>query len=105
MIRLRRGDTVVVLSGRDKGKTGRVIHVYPSALTALVEGVNYVKRHLRRTREDRPSGIVQKELPVALGKLAVVCPRCNRGARMSVTVMGDGTRARACKRCHEVIKT
>ena len=104
MNRLHRGDTVVVRAGRDKGKRGKVIHVYPANAQALVEGVNYVKRHVRRTREDQPWGIVQKELPLSLSRLELLCPRCNRGVRVGVSVIGDGSRSRFCKRCKELLK-
>jgi large subunit ribosomal protein L24 len=101
--RIRKNDTVFVLSGRDKGKSGRVFHVYPAEGTALVEGINYVKKHLRKTQANQQGGIVQKESPIRLSKLTLFCKNCDKPSRVGVSVLADGTKSRYCRRCKEAI--
>ena len=101
MARIRKNDTVVVLAGRDKGKTGKVLAVFPPSRKAIVEGVNFVKKHQRRTREDQTGGIVQKESSIHLSDLAIFCKGCNRPTRVGFDVLKDGTKTRFCKRCKE----
>lgn len=103
-MRLRKGDTVYVLSGKDRGKTGRVVHVYPAQERAMVEGINRAKKHLRRVREDRPWGVVLRENPVPWSRLALFCARCNRPVRFGIVTLADGTKARSCKKCRELLK-
>lgn len=103
MNKIKKNDTVYVLSGRDRGKTGRVFRVFPENGRALVEGINYVKRHTRKTQNSPEGGIVQKESPIALSNLALMCKTCNKRARVGINILTDGTKARFCKRCNEVI--
>jgi len=104
MTLIKKNDTVYILSGRDKGKNGRVLHVYPKIDKALVEGVNYVKRHQRKTsQQDQQGGIVQKESPIQLSNIALFCKICKKGTRVGRTVLADGTKSRFCKRCKETI--
>jgi len=100
---IKKNDTVYVLTGRDRGKTGRVFMVLPKKDTALVEGVNYVKKHARKTKQEQQGGIVQKESPVKLSNLALYCKNCKKQTRTGVSVLADGTKSRFCKRCKEVI--
>ena len=102
MSKIRKNDTVFVLTGRDRGKTGKVFRTFPSKNTALVEGINYVKRHMRKTKQDQQAGIVQKESPISLSNLALFCKTCNKSTRSGVNVLADGTKSRYCKRCKEV---
>lgn len=104
MNKIKKNDTVYVLAGKDKGKTGRVFKVFPMENTALVEGINYVKKHVRKkSQQDQQSGIVQKENPIQLAKLALFCKTCNKSGRVGFSVLADGSRSRYCKRCKEVI--
>jgi large subunit ribosomal protein L24 len=103
MTKIRKNDTVRVIQGKDKGKTGKVLHVYPKIGRALVEGVNFVKKHTRRTQKDQQGGIVTKESPIAIGKLMFLCKACGKPARIAYTKLSDGTKARACKKCSEII--
>ena len=98
-LRIRKGDTVVVISGRDKGKRGRVLRVLPKKMRAIVEGVNLVKKHMRRTREDEKGGIVEIPAPIHLSNLLLYCKNCDRGVRFGVKILEDGTKVRVCKRC------
>lgn len=102
MFKIRKGDTVAVMVGKDKGKQGRVMHVYQEVHKALVEGVNYVKKHKKRTQQaQQHSGIVQIERPVPLSNLKVVCKNCNTPTKVAFTILEDKTKVRTCKKCNE----
>ncbi len=104
MSMIKKSDTVYVLAGRDRGKTGRVFKVYPKEERALVEGINYVKKHQRKTQADQQQGgIVQKESPIHISNLALFCKTCNKRAHVGISLLTDGTKSRYCKRCKEVI--
>jgi large subunit ribosomal protein L24 len=97
-LRLAAGDTVVVLSGKDKGKRGK-IKLITRAGTAEVEGVNVVKRHTKATPKAK-AGILEKEMPMPLGKLMYVCPKCSKPAKLAF-VRRESGRERVCRRCSE----
>ncbi|MDD5496615.1 MAG: 50S ribosomal protein L24 [Candidatus Omnitrophica bacterium] len=103
MNKIKKNDTVYVLAGRDRGKTGRVFMVMPKKSRALVEGVNYIKKHTRKTQAEQQGGIVQKESPIQLSNLTLFCKNCNKPARIGVSTLTDGSKSRYCKRCKEVI--
>lgn len=102
MTRLRKGDQVVALSGKDRGKKGKILRMLPGRSAALVERLNLVKHFERRTRADRPGGIVEREAPLDVSKLALVCPRCGKPTRIKARV-ADGAKHRVCHRCQEAI--
>ena len=104
MLRIRKGDMVAVLAGKDRGKQAKVIRVFPSINKALVEGINYVKKHKRRTQQDQQhAGIVSVEQPIAVSNLMVVCKNCGKPVRTTFVVQKDNTKARLCKKCNEVV--
>lgn len=103
MNKIKKNDTVYVLSGKDRGKSGRVFKVYPDGGRALVEGINYVKKHARKSQANPQGGIVQKENPIHISNLALFCKTCNKPARIGINILADGTKSRFCKRCKEVI--
>ena len=104
MIKIKKNDTVKILSGKDKNKTGKVLKIMPSEGRALVEGVNFVKKHTRQTRQEQKGGIVQKEAPIRLSKLILICKHCNKPTKVGSKIMSDGkSRARICKKCKEII--
>ena len=103
MARIRRHDIVTVIAGRDRGKNGKVIAVFPARQRALVEGVNLIKRHTRRRREDEQGGIIAKEATIHLANLALSCPKCQRPVRIRWQRTGKQGRARLCHRCGEVL--
>ena len=103
MARLKKGDTVVALSGKDRGKRGKIVRMFPERRVALVERLNLVKHFERRTQADQPGGIIEREAPMALGKLALVCPRCDRPTRVGFRVNAEVAKQRICRRCREVI--
>ena len=95
--KIRKGDRVVVLSGRDKGRTGEVVEVNPTAGRALVRGVNLVKRHQRQTAQQQ-GGIISKELPVHLSNIAVADPKDGKPTRIGFKIGSDGRKVRVAKR-------
>ena len=103
MFKIRKGDTVEVIKGKDRGKKGKVLRVYPLNNRAIVEGINLAKKHRRKTREDQQGGIVSIEIPIKLCNLMLFCKNCNRRARAGFIILKDGTKSRVCKRCKEVI--
>ncbi len=94
---------MVVLAGKDRGKKGKVLRVLPEKQRVIVEGVNVVKRHQRPTRQVMQGGIIEKEAPVHLSNVMLVCPRCNTPTRTARRILESGRKVRACKRCGEVI--
>jgi large subunit ribosomal protein L24 len=100
---VRRGDTVSVIAGRERGKRGKVLRVLPGAGRVLVEKLNMVKKHQRPTQKLRQGGIIERENPLALSNVLVVCSRCDKASRSGIKVLGDGRKVRVCKRCGESI--
>ena len=102
MAKIKKGDHVIVLTGRDKGKHGEVIEVRPKERRALVRGVNMVRRHQRQTANEE-GGIISKEAPIALSNLALEDPRDNKPTRVGFKFLEDGTKVRIAKRSGELI--
>lgn len=101
-VKIKKGDRVVVTTGRDKGKKGEVIKVFPKEDRALVSGVNMVKRHQRQTQTQQ-GGIVNKEAPIELSNIAHVDPKTGAPTRVGFKVLGDGRKVRFAKKSGEVI--
>ncbi len=100
--KIKKGDKVVVLTGRDKGRTGEVVEVRPKEDRALVRGVNLVKRHQRQTM-NQEGGIIQKEAPVHLSNLALADPKDGKPTRVGFKILDDGRKVRVAKRSGELI--
>lgn len=100
--KIKRGDKVVVIAGRDKGRTGEVIRVNPTEGRAIVEGVNMVKRHQRQTK-DREAGIIDKAAPIDLSNLAIADPKDGKPTRVGFKTLDDGRKVRVAKRSGETI--
>ena len=100
--KIKKGDKVVVLTGRDKGRTGEVVEVRPKEERALVRGVNLVKRHQRQTM-NQEGGIIQKEAPVHLSNLALADPKDGKPTRVGFKILDDGRKVRVAKRSGELI--
>jgi|ERR1700689_1764525 large subunit ribosomal protein L24 len=97
---IRKGDQVRVMSGRDKGKSGRVLFVDPKKRTVTVEHTNIIKRHTRpNPQKNVKGGILDKEGPIQISNVLLLCPGCNKHARVGHSVLPDGTKARVCRRC------
>ena len=102
-MKIRKKDTVLVISGKDRGKTGKVRFVYPKDERVLVEGINFVKRHTRAVGEARQAGIVKREAPIHVADVMLLCSRCNHPTRIGFRFLEDGRKVRVCCSCHEVI--
>lgn len=103
MARIKKGDTVWVLSGKDKGKTGKVLRVWPEEARALVERINLIKHFERRSQQNQAGGVIEREGPIALSKLTLFCQKCRTASRVGRLVAADGAKRRICRRCHDVI--
>ena len=101
---IRKGDTVVVLSGADSGKSGRVIAVFPKKGTVLVERVRLVKRHTKPGKMNRQGGIVQMENPVSVANLMLFCLKCEKGVRIGMKMLEGGARMRVCRACGQEVE-
>lgn len=102
MLNIKKKDKVVVLSGKDKNKKGEVLKVYPEDKKVIVAKINFVKRHTKPTQRD-PGGIREKEAPIAIGKVMLVCPKCDQAARPKFDTLSDGKKIRVCRKCGEMI--
>lgn len=102
-VHVKTGDTVVVLSGKDKGKQGTVLAVSPKEGKVIVEKVNMVKKHVKPRRMGEPGGIIQAEGAMYACKVQLVCPRCKKPTRVGHKLFEDGTKARICVKCGEEI--
>jgi len=101
---IRKGDTVEVLTGKERGKRGKVIKVEPGKEVALVEKLNFQKRHLRPGHPQTPQGgIVEKEGPLKISLLMLVCPKCQKRTRPRFRKLESGSRVRVCRKCEEHI--
>ena len=102
-MQIRKGDKVLVSTGDDRGKKGKVLKVLPDKARVLVEGVNFVKKHTRPNQKNPQGGIVEKEAPVHASNLRVVCPGCGESAGLSRKRDADGKARRVCKSCGETL--
>ncbi|NLH01743.1 MAG: 50S ribosomal protein L24 [Clostridiales bacterium] len=100
---IRKDDKVIVLSGKDKGKQGRVISADPKNGKVVVEGVNVAKRHLRPRKPGEEGGIIKVETPIYVSKVMRICPKCGQPTRTAHKFLNDGTKVRVCKKCGETI--
>lgn len=101
---VKKGDTVMVISGKDAGKKGKVLTVLPKEKRVVIEGINIVKRHTKPTQAAPQGGIVEKEGTVASSNVMLFCRKCNKPTRISKKLMNDGTFARQCKHCGEILE-
>lgn len=102
MRKIRKGDEVLVIRGEEKGKRGKVMRSFPSEDRILIEGVNFIKRHLRPGRA-RQTGIVTMEAPIHVSKVKLICKKCNQPTKIGFRLLEDGGKVRWCKKCQEVI--
>jgi large subunit ribosomal protein L24 len=103
---IRKNDKVKVLAGKEKGRQGKVLKVFREKDTALVERLNMVKRHTKAGgRAGQQGGIIEKEAPIRISKLMLVCPKCSKPTRTGVKVLEDGSRVRYCKKCSEQLES
>jgi large subunit ribosomal protein L24 len=102
-VRLKKNDLVEVLSGKEGGKTGKVLIVLRERNQVVVEKVNMIKRHTRPSPSTGQGGIVEKEGPLSISKVMLVCPKCTTATRFSLGQTAEGKKSRVCRHCHEFI--
>ncbi len=100
---LKKNDTVVILSGKEKGKTGKILKLLPKKNRIIVEKLQFIKRHTRPTNVNPQGGIVEKEGSIHVSNAALLCPRCNVAVRVRIESLDDKSKARICKKCDEAI--
>ena len=105
MKKVVKNDTIIVINGNYKGKTGKVLKVFPDTNRIVIEGVNLIKKHTRPTQQLPQGGIIEKEAPIHISNVKVICPKCNRPTRVGVRILEDKTKVRYCKHadCGEMI--
>ena len=102
-MKIRKNDTVLVIAGKDKGKTGKVRFAHPKKEQVIIEGINFIKKHTRARGRVRQAGIIQLEAPIYISNVMLLCSRCNRPTRVGFHFLEDGRKVRICRRCSEVI--
>jgi large subunit ribosomal protein L24 len=102
-LKIKKNDTVLVTTGREKGKKGRVLSVNPSEEELLIERINVIKRHMKPSKKQTQGGIIEKEAPLHISNVMLLCPKCGKPTRIAHAVLADGNKVRSCKRCKEVI--
>jgi large subunit ribosomal protein L24 len=102
-IHVKKDDQVMVIAGKEKGKTGKILSVIPKKESVLVEKVNFVKRHTRPSGKTRQGGILEKEAPINASNVMIVCTKCNSPVRVGRKILEDGKKARYCRKCGEFI--
>ena len=98
-MRINKGDTVIVLQGKDKGKRAEVVRAIPERDRVILEGVNVAKRHAKPTRATQQGGIIDKFMPVHVSTVALVCKACNQPTRVGYRIEADGEKVRICRKC------
>ncbi|MFZ5942540.1 MAG: 50S ribosomal protein L24 [Bacillota bacterium] len=101
-LHVKKGDNVVVIAGKDKGKKGKVLQAFPDESRVIIEGINIMKKHTRPTQKMPQGGIVEREAPVHVSNVMPFCSKCSEGVRISKKELGDGKRVRTCHQCGEV---
>ncbi len=101
--RIKKNDVVQVIAGKDKGKTGKVMRLVPKKDRAIVEKINMVKRHMKPNQQNRQGGILEKEAPIAVSNLMLVCSKCTDPTRVGYKILDDDRKVRFCKKCGEVL--
>jgi large subunit ribosomal protein L24 len=98
-LKIKKGDRVEVLTGKDRGKRGEVMRAIPDEGKVIVDGVNVAKKHQRPTKATMQGGIIDKDMPIPVANVAIVCPSCGKPTRVGYKIDGDGTKVRVCKKC------
>ena len=103
MLKIKKGDTVKILSGNDKSKTGEVLEVIPKTQKIVVKGINVKKKHVKPRKQGEEGGIISREFPIHMSKAQVVCPKCGKAVRIGFEIDKD-SKVRVCKSCGAKIK-
>jgi large subunit ribosomal protein L24 len=103
-MKIRKNDNVLVITGKDRGKKGKVRFAYPKKQTVIVEGVNFIKKHSKARGAVRQAGIIDLEAPLHISNVILVCDKCSKPARIGFRTLADGRKVRFCRACGEVIE-
>ena len=98
-LNVKKGDTVVVISGKDKGKQGKILVAYPEKERVVVQNANMIVKHVKPRRQGEPGGRIEKEGTIHVSNVMLVCPKCKKGVRVGYSVLENGTKVRVCKKC------
>lgn len=101
-MKLKKGDTVIVINGSEKGKKGEVLAVSPKTGKVLVKGINVRTRHVKARKQGQESGIIKSEAPIYACKVAYFCEKCGKGVKLGTKIEKDETKVRFCKKCQEI---
>ncbi|MBP5427294.1 MAG: 50S ribosomal protein L24 [Clostridiales bacterium] len=102
-VHVKTGDKVLVLTGKDRGKEGKILKVYPNKNRVVVEGINIVKKHKKPRSAGQQGGIIEQEAALDASNVMLVCPRCNKASRVERKILENGDKVRVCKKCKETI--
>lgn len=102
-MKIRKNDTVLVISGKDRGKKGKVRFAFPRDETVIVEGINMQKKHMKRVSEQQQGGVIEREVPLRISNVILLCSKCNHPSRIGFRTLNDGRKVRICRICDEVI--
>ena len=102
-MKIHKEDNVLVIAGKDKGKKGRVRFVFPRDNRVLIEGVNMIKTHSRARQQVRQRGLIEREAPISISNVMLICTRCNKPVRIGFRVLEDARKVRICRLCKEAI--
>ncbi len=103
VIKIRKNDSVYIIVGKDKGKSGRVVKVFKKKGRVLVEGINIVQKHMRPSQKQQQGGIIKKEASIEVSNVMLKCTKCNKATRVGSLMLEDGRKVRVCKKCEEII--
>ncbi|MGD9504468.1 MAG: 50S ribosomal protein L24 [Syntrophobacteraceae bacterium] len=102
--RIKKNDTVMVIAGKEKGKSGKVVRIIPKHDRVVVEKLNMIKRHMKPGAQNRQGGILEREAPIHISNLMLVCTKCTDPTRVGYKILEDGKKVRICKECGEIIE-
>ena len=103
--RLRKDDTVIIIAGKERGKTGKILRILPEKNRVIIERLNLVKRHMKPRGVQQQGGIVEKEASIHASNIQPLCGRCNKPARVGRRRLDDGRSVRVCRRCNDLLET
>jgi large subunit ribosomal protein L24 len=102
-LHVKKNDLVMIVAGKDKGKSGKVLRVMPDKGRVVVENLKLIKRHTRPSRSHSEGGIIEKEAPIAISNVQLLCQGCKKPARTGIRALEDGSKVRFCKKCNEIV--
>jgi len=102
-MKIKKGDNVLIIAGKDRGKKGKVRKALPDKDKVIVDGFNMIKRHSKTKGKTRQAGIIELEAPIDISNVMIICNKCNKPARMGYRALEEGNRARYCHSCSEII--